>query len=98
MKYFGKKITHTSGTLHAIPSGILDRFAKLTSQKPSIHSKGLGKIYPDHANALRKAGLAPPNLSTMGDLWRNQDEKVDIFFLSFGLATEVPNLTHYGVV
>ena len=29
-----------------------------------------------HANNLRKAGLKPPNLPTMGDLWRNQDEKV----------------------
>ena len=35
-------------------------------------------IYPDHANALRKAGLAPPNFPTMGDLWRKQDEKVNM--------------------
>ena len=29
-------------------------------------------------NALRKAGLEPPNFLTMGDLWSKQDEKVDI--------------------
>ena len=34
------------------------------------------KIYPAHVNALRKAGLAPPVFSTMGDFWRKQDEKV----------------------
>ena len=57
---------------------VLNRLAKLTSRKPSLHSEGVDKVYPDHANALRKAGLAPPNFPTMGDLWRNQDEKVDI--------------------
>ena len=34
--------------------------------------------HPEHANALRQAGLAPPNLPTMGDLWSKQDKKVDI--------------------
>ena len=34
-------------------------------------------IYPTHANALCKAGLAPPVLPTMGDLWIKQDEKVE---------------------
>ena len=35
-------------------------------------------IYPGHANYLRKVGLAAPNFPTMGDLWGNQDEKMDI--------------------
>ena len=34
-------------------------------------------IYPDHANTLRKAGLAPPVFPIMGELWRKQDEKVE---------------------
>ena len=29
-------------------------------------------------NALRKAGLAPPDFPTMGDLWKMQDEKLEI--------------------
>ena len=33
---------------------------------------------PEHANALRKAGLAPPDFPTVGDLWKMQDEKLDI--------------------
>ena len=73
-----KEITHTPGTLHTIPSGVMKRIAKLTSWKTSIHYEGVEKIYPDHANALCKAGLAPYNLPTMGDLWSKQDEKVDI--------------------
>ena len=56
----------------------MNRLAKLASQKPSLNSEGVDKVYPDHAKALCKAGLAPPNFSTMLDLWKNQDEKLDI--------------------
>ena len=78
LKYVGKGITHRPGTLHAIPLGVLNRLDKITSRQPSIHSEGVDKIYPDHVNALRKAGLVPPNFLTMGDLWRKQDTKVDM--------------------
>ena len=78
LKYAEKESTHTPGTLRAIPSGVLNRLTKLTSIKPSIHSEGVDKNYPNHANALRKAGLAPPNFQTMGDLWSKQDEKMGI--------------------
>ena len=68
LKYAGKEITHTPSTLFAIPSRVLNRLAKLTSSKPLIHYEGVDKIYPDHANAFRKAGLAPTNFTTMGYL------------------------------
>ena len=68
LKYVGKESTHTPGTLRATPSGVLNRLAKITSRKPSNNSEAVGKIYPDHANALRKAGLTPTNFLTMGDL------------------------------
>ena len=77
LKYVGQESNHTPGTLRAIPSGVLNRLAILTSRNPSIHAEEVDKIYPNHANALRKAGLAPLVLLTMGDLWRRQDEKVD---------------------
>ena len=69
LKYVGKESTHRPGTLRAIPLGVLNRLDKITSRKPSIHSQGVDKIYPNHANGLRKAGLVPPNFLTMGDLW-----------------------------
>ena len=77
-KYVGKESTHTPGTLRAIPSEVFNRLAKLTSRKPSLSSEGVYKVYPDHANALRKADLAPPDFPTMGDLWKIQDEKLEI--------------------
>ena len=77
MKYVRKEITHTPGTLRAIPSGFMNRLAKITSQKPSLHYEEVDKVYPDHKNSLREAGLAPPNFPTIGYLWKIQDEKLD---------------------
>ena len=70
--------THAAGTLRVIPSGVLNRLAKLTLHEPSFRSEGLDKIYPKHTNALRKAVLAPPIYLTMGGFWKNQDEKINI--------------------
>ena len=56
---------------------VLNCLGKLTSQKPSIHSEGVDKIFFHHLNALRKSGLAPSDLPTMGYLWSKQDGKVD---------------------
>ena len=66
LKYLGKESTHTPVTLCVIPSGVFNRLAKLTSRKPSIRAVAVGSIYPAHANALRKAGLAPSVFPTMG--------------------------------
>ena len=78
LKYVGKEKTHTPGTIRAIPYKVLNRLANLTSRNPSTHAEAVDNIYPANANALWKAGLAPPVFPTMGDLWRNQDEKVEI--------------------
>ena len=56
LKYVGTESTHRPGTLRAISSGVLNRLAKLT-----LRSEGVDKVYPDQANALRKAGLTPPD-------------------------------------
>ena len=37
LKYSGKESTHPLGTIHTIPSGVLNRLATLTSRKPFIH-------------------------------------------------------------
>ena len=67
LKYVGK----------AIPSGVLNRLAKLTWRKPSTQAEAVDMIYLAHANTLRKAGLAPPVLPTMRELREKQDEKVE---------------------
>ena len=66
-KYVGKESTHTPGNLCAIPSGVFNHLAKLTSRKPSIRAAAVDLIYPAHANALCKAGVAPSVFPTMGE-------------------------------
>ena len=57
-----------------IPSGLLNRLAKLTSRKPNFHSERVDNVYPDPANALREAEPAHLIFSTMGEWWKGQDE------------------------
>ena len=45
LKYVGKLSTHTLGTLHAIPSVVLNCLAKLTSRKLSVHPKRIESVY-----------------------------------------------------
>ena len=78
LKYVGKGITYITGTICAILSGFLNRLEKLTSRNPSLCSEGVDTVYPDHMNALCKAGLLPHIFSTMGDSCKMQDEKMDI--------------------
>ena len=46
LKYIGKASIHTPVTLREIPSGVLNRLAKLTSQKSNFHSKMVYSVYP----------------------------------------------------
>ena len=105
LKYVGKESTHTPGTLHAIPSGVLNRLTKLTSRKPPLHYEGVDKIYPNHANALREADFAPPNFPTMGYngeirmrswIWKTENNltstKINAEISTFVLPTHVISL------
>ena len=44
LKCVGEKITHTPSTIRAIPSGLLNRLAKLTSRTPSLHYEGVDEL------------------------------------------------------
>ena len=48
LHYVGKVSTHAPGTLHTIPSGVLNCLAKLTSRKPNFYSKFVDSVQPDH--------------------------------------------------
>ena len=74
LNYVGIGSTHTPSTLRAITLGFLNHTVKLTSRKPSFHSKRNDSVYPDHLNALRNVGLEPTFFLTMGKFWKGQDE------------------------
>ena len=78
LKYIGKVITPIPDTLTAIPSKLLTRLVKLTPHKPSFHFERVDNFYPNHVNALLKAGPATPTLPTMVEREKGQDEKTDI--------------------
>ena len=78
LKYVGEESTYTPGTIRAIPSWVLNRIAKLTSRKTSLHSEVVDKVYPDYVNSLCKAGFTDPDLPIMGNLWKMKVEKIDI--------------------
>ena len=42
-----------------------------------MHSKRVDCVYPDHANDLHEAGLATSIFSTIRELWKDRDEKID---------------------
>ena len=63
LKYLNKEITHTEATLKAIPNGVLNRLAKLTPRTEENAKMSIKECYPDHANALARAGLSMKKLS-----------------------------------
>ena len=74
LKYLNKGSAHTRACLEAIPYGVLNRLAKLTTKTPQNEHKRLDEIYPLHADALRAAQLNPSNYPTLKEL---QDARVE---------------------
>ena len=57
IKYLNKGSQHTKACFKAIPLGVFDRLAKLTTINSSNENLTMDKIYPIHAKALVDAGL-----------------------------------------
>ena len=65
LKYLNSDSEHTNACIKAIPKGVLQRLTKLTSLNADNHDKTINTLYPEHANALRQAGIAPSRFSTL---------------------------------
>ena len=57
-----------------IPNGVLNKLAKLTSIKGENAKISTMECYPDHANALDRAGIGIKNFPTLKELWDNADQ------------------------
>ena len=66
LKYLNKEITHTKATFKVIPNGVLNRLAKPTSRTEENAKMSIKERYPDHANALARAGLGMKNSNLEG--------------------------------
>jgi GIY-YIG catalytic domain len=65
LKYLNKGSAHTNACFKAIPSGIFNRLAKLTSMNNMNANSKLDAIYPQHFRALRKANLISDKIPTL---------------------------------
>ena len=75
LKYLNKEITQKEATFKAISNGVLNMLAKITSRIEEKAKISLKKNYPDHSNALARAGLGLKNFPTLKELWDNVDER-----------------------
>ena len=57
IKYANNGSCHTKHCLKAIPWGVLSRLAKLASKSKENLETKINELYPEHAEALLKAGL-----------------------------------------
>ena len=57
LKYLNKGSTHTSACLRAIPRGVFNRLAKLTTMDETNRDTRLSLLYPHHLQILHDAGL-----------------------------------------
>ena len=76
LKYVPATSTHTPVTLRAIPSGVLTCLTRLTPPLIDIADRPIDEIYLDHANALRKAHLAPKTFLTFSKLWEAEADNM----------------------
>eukprot|EP00957_Ditylum_brightwellii_P170626 12987639-Ditylum_brightwellii.AAC.1 len=60
LKYVDRKSTHRPTTFKSFASGVFTRLARLTSKIAANEKASIDKIYPDRAEALFTANLAPP--------------------------------------
>eukprot|EP00957_Ditylum_brightwellii_P028231 2132306-Ditylum_brightwellii.AAC.1 len=60
----------------SITTGVLTQLFRLTSRNFGLGGTRIDEIYPEHAEALRKAGLAPEFFPTFREIWEMDDGKL----------------------
>jgi len=65
LKYLNRSSTHPSHVFKAVPTAIIKRLAQLTSLTTTNKNQTIDKLYPDHADALKIAGLNPKKYPTL---------------------------------
>ena len=68
LKYLNKGSCHTNKCFEAISNGVFGRLSKLTTKCEKTMNSRLDKLYPDHANALKHAGIAPATFPKMKEI------------------------------
>jgi GIY-YIG catalytic domain len=67
LKYLNRDSTHNNACFRAIPSGVYQRLAKLTTMTDDNEHKSLEELYPDHLHQLRKSDLVNNSTPTLAE-------------------------------
>ena len=73
LEYLNKESTHTKATFEAIPNGVLNILAKITSRTEENAKMSIKERCPDHDNSLARVGIGMKNFPTLKELWENAD-------------------------
>ena len=65
LKYLNNDSTHTFSCFKAIPNGVYNRLAKLTTMTEDNANMTLKAIYPHHFKSLELAKLVTGNIPTL---------------------------------
>eukprot|EP00957_Ditylum_brightwellii_P030347 2298363-Ditylum_brightwellii.AAC.1 len=75
LKYVERNSTHRPTTFKSIANGVFTQLARLTSRSVANGNAQINDVYPDHAEALFTANLAPlTDFPTFDKLWRDDKE------------------------
>eukprot|EP00957_Ditylum_brightwellii_P094715 7212809-Ditylum_brightwellii.AAC.1 len=76
LKYVNRASTHRPTTFKSIANGVFTRLARLTSNIVANRNQQIDELYPDHAEALFIADLAPPmDFPSFQELWNEDAER-----------------------
>eukprot|EP00957_Ditylum_brightwellii_P040252 3045867-Ditylum_brightwellii.AAC.1 len=76
LKYVDRNSTHRPTMFKSIANGVFTQLARLISRSVANGNARIDDVYPDHAEALFTADLAPPtDFLTFNKLWRNDKEQ-----------------------
>ena len=68
--------THRPTTFKSVANGVFTQLARLTSRSVANGNTQINDVYPDHAEALFTADLAPPtDFLTFDELWHDDKEQ-----------------------
>eukprot|EP00957_Ditylum_brightwellii_P135923 10367299-Ditylum_brightwellii.AAC.1 len=72
LKYVDRESMHRPTTFKSVANGVFTWLARLTLKIAANENARMDEIYPDHAEALFTANLAPPtDFPTFNELWQN---------------------------
>eukprot|EP00957_Ditylum_brightwellii_P204930 15341434-Ditylum_brightwellii.AAC.1 len=72
------KSTYRPSTFRSITNRVLKRLSRITLRSEDLKEVRIDKVYPGHAEALRKAGLAEQHFPTFGEVWGKEELEASV--------------------